>query len=378
MKKILIFSQSLDGGGAEAAITQIVKHLDKSRFEVSVVSETDNERYTDEIKQNSTYRSFIKKNTSGSFLREIINRIILKLYVTLPPKIVKRTYLKGKYDIEVAACEGLSTKIIASSQNKSSKKIAYVHTDFINNPWSVSVYNNDEKAEKSCYEKFDKIICVSQTIKDSFVKKYGMEEKIEVMYNIVDDEKIRRLSMEKSDFTAPQRPLFVLVGNFLPVKGYNRFVKAAAKLRDEGYDFSALIIGKDYQKEETEQLIKELDLQSTITLMDFKTNPFCYMKQADAFVCSSLAEGFSTAVSEAVILSLPVITTDCSGMSEIFGGLECGIICKNSEGGLYEALKKVLDKPDLLEEYKINSAKRSNFFSLEKRCDAVNAFYKSL
>ena len=161
-KKILFFSESLDGGGAETALNNIVKYLDKDAFDITVVSETDGERYTEEIKKNSRHKSFTHKSSSP--VKNSLNKVIIKGSLLLPPSAVKRLYIPGKYDIEVAACEGFSTKIIAGSQNKNSIKIAYVHTDFVNNPWSISVYKNEEE-EKSCYRKFDKIVCVSETIR---------------------------------------------------------------------------------------------------------------------------------------------------------------------------------------------------------------------
>lgn len=374
-KKILFFSESLDGGGAETALNNIVKHLDKNAFDITVVSETDGERFTEEIKQNSRYKAFTHK--SGSAIKNVFNKIIVKCSLILPPTAVKRLYMPGSYDIEVAACEGFSTKIIAKSQNKNSVKIAYVHTDFVNNPWSVSVYKN-EAEEKSCYQKFDKIVCVSETIRDSFIKKYGLSEKTCIIHNITDDKRIKRLKEEPVDFSCIDRPLFVLVGNYLPVKGYDRLMKAAAKLKDEGYKFSCLIMGKAYQKEPLEKLCDELNLKSVFTLMDFQTNPYKYMNLADAYICSSLAEGYSTAVTEAIIAGLPVITTECSGMREIFGNLECGIICENSENGIYAALKKVLNKPELLQKYKQNAIARAEFFSLKNSVKIINDFYKDL
>lgn len=374
-KKILFFSESLDGGGAETALNNIVKYLDKDAFDITVVSETDGERFTEEIKKNSRHKSFTHKSSSP--VKSSLNKVIIKGSLLLPPSAVKRLYIPGKYDIEVATCEGFSTKIIAGSQNKNSIKIAYVHTDFVNNPWSISVYKNEEE-EKSCYRKFDKIVCVSETIRESFIKKYGLAEKTCVIHNITDDERIKKLGEEPADFTPKHRPLFVLVGNYLPVKGYDRLMMACARLKNDGYKFSVLIMGKAYQKEPTQKLCDELDLNDMFTLADFQTNPYKYMNSADAYICSSLAEGYSTAVTEAIISGLPVITTECSGMREIFGNLECGIICENSEDGLYFALKKVLDKPELLQKYRQNAAKRAEFFSIENSVKTINDFYKSL
>ena len=53
-------------------------------------------------------------------------------------------------------------------------------------------------------------------------------------------------------------------------------------------------------------------------LLDFKKNPYKYMKNTDIFVLSSLSEGFPNVVAEAMSLGLPIIATNCrSGPAEI-------------------------------------------------------------
>ena len=59
-----------------------------------------------------------------------------------------------------------------------------------------------------------------------------------------------------------------------------------------------------------EQIIKEEQIEDTVTLWGFQTNPYKYMSKCDLFVCSSIVEGYSTAVTEALILD-SIITTNC-------------------------------------------------------------------
>lgn len=72
------------------------------------------------------------------------------------------------------------------------------------------------------------------------------------------------------------------------------------------------------------------------------------MAASDLYVCPSYVEGFSTVVSEAVILGLPVVTTECSGMKEILGESEYGLITENTEEALYEGMKKILSDKKML------------------------------
>lgn len=375
-KRILFFIESLDGGGAEGTLENIVACLDKSKFDVTVVSETDKESRTERVAAMSRYHCFGHKNVKNSLPREVINRIIFKFSASGPPSLVRKILVRGRYDIEVACCEGYSAKLIGGSTDKKSKKVAWIHTDFINNPWSRDVHGSPE-AERKCYEKFDSIICVSQTIRDAFVQVYGFEDKVKIIHNIVDNRRIISMGNEPLDFRHSGL-LFVMAGSFLPVKGYERAARIFGRLRDDGFDFSVIIMGIGYERDKVEKIIDELKLHDRITLMDYQANPYKYMKAADAYVCSSYAEGYSTTVSESVILGRPVITTECSGMREIFGDKECGIICENSDEGLYEALKKVLSSPELLAEFEKEAQQRSPAFNKELLAADVENYFEAL
>ncbi len=375
MKNILFFMETVDFGGAETVFTNIIKNINKSKFCIKVVTERDHELFTDEIKAAVPYDCFIK--TERSAVRDFWNKIVIKLSLVLSEKNIRKYFIRGNYDVEVAFCEGYSTKIIGNSGKKNCKKIAWVHTDVIKNPWSEKIFGSAEE-EKKCYEKFDAIVCVAETMKESFIKKYGMAEKVHVLYNPLDFESVIKKSAEKTDFKFGDGMKFVLAGTFIKIKGFDRFVKVCKRLKDDGELFSALIMGDGEEKENIKKIIAETNLGDTVKILDFQTNPYKYIAHSDVYVCSSYAEGYSTAVSESVALNVPVITTECSGMREIFGENECGIICENSEDGLYNAMKKVLNDPSLLKKFSAEEKKRANDFSLKKRMKAIEDFIESV
>lgn len=375
MKNILFFMETVDFGGAETVFTNIIKNINKSKFCIKVVTERDHELFTDKIKAAVPYDCFIK--TERSAVRDFWNKIVIKLSLVLSERNIRKYFIRGNYDVEVAFCEGYSTKIIGNSGKRNCKKIAWVHTDVIKNPWSEKIFGSAEE-EKKCYEKFDAIVCVAETMKESFVKKYGMAEKVHVLYNPLDFESVIKKSAEKTDFKFGDGMKFVLAGTFIKIKGFDRFVKVCKRLKDDGENFSALIMGDGEEKENIKKIIAETNLGDTVKILDFQTNPYKYIAHSDVYVCSSYAEGYSTAVSESVALNVPVITTECSGMREIFGENECGIICENSEDGLYNAMKKVLNDPSLLKKFSTEEKKRANDFSLKKRMKAIEDFIESV
>ena len=95
-------------------------------------------------------------------------------------------------------------------------------------------------------------------------------------------------------------------------------------------------------KDTYQKFIDDNKLNDCVELTGFIDNPYPLLKKADLFVCSSLTEGFSTVVSEAIFLGTPVLTTDCAGMKDILGDSEFGLIVENNENGLYEGLKQLL------------------------------------
>ena len=377
MKSILFLIECLDQGGAETIITNIVSNLSPEKFKTTVFSKTDNEFYTETIKQYAKHKSFAHQGENFSKARCFINKFFAKLAIEASPNFVRRLMIRGRYDVEIAFCEGYSTKIIGNSGKRNCKKIAWVHTDVINYPWSEAVFGSAEE-EKKCYENFDAIICVSQTMREAFRTKYGMDEKLHVLYNPIDFNKVIEKSKEEPDFELGNGMKFVLAGSFKKVKAYDRFVSVCQKLKEDGYEFSVLIMGSGFEKNNIRKAVRDNHLDDYIKIASFQSNPYKYIAHSDVFVCASYAEGYSTAVSEAVALSVPVITTECSGMREIFGENECGIICENSEDGLYSAMKKVLENPSLLEKFSAEEKKRANDFSLQKRVKAIEDFLESV
>lgn len=98
--------------------------------------------------------------------------------------------------------------------------------------------------------------------------------------------------------------------------------------------------------------------------MGYRDNPYKYVANCDLYVCSSRREGFSTAVTESLIVGTPVISTDCSGAKEMLGeNNEYGLVVENNEVALYKGLKYILDTPQWINHYKKKAAERGKYFN---------------
>lgn len=366
-KKIMFMINSLYGGGAEKVIQTILNNLDTSKYEITLYSmhreKIDRQCY----KSAFDYKVIFDDCKSNNKFIKIFNTLFYKvkgfIFNNCSSKVFYKLFIHEKYDVEIAFIEGESTKIIAGSSNKNSKKLAWVHIDLLSNPWTSFLYK-DVIDEKNHYEKYDKIICVSSSVKESFIKKYKIADNVIVLHNPFDKKEI----LDKSNFDCDLKNndfKMISVGRLEPQKGYDRLINIAAKLKSDGFKFKIYILGDGSLKSLLINTISEYELQDYVELLGFKENPYCYMKNCDLFVCSSRSEGYSTVIAEAIIIGMPIVSTDCAGIHELFGKYDCGLISKNNEEDLYQKLYEVLSDKSILSFYSSQSKLRGKEFSLE-------------
>lgn len=380
-RKILFLVETLSGGGAEKVLSTLAKHIDKSKFDITVCSILNCGVYIDEISSSVTYQYLLPDpSTLKSRISRFWYRLRYKLiYSWLPPKIVYNLFLPKGYDVEIAFVEGTSTRIISGSTNKSSKKIAWMHTDMRNNDYALDAFMRKKSRMKRAYSKFDHIVGVSKVaslslnmlLKSNFVTK--------VLYNPIDCDEIRSKAIESVNVPAKRSEIIRIcsVGRIVGQKAFDRLIRIAYRLKREGHRFEIWIIGTGILYYELKKLIVELSLTEEVSLLGFQSNPYSFMAKSDLFVCSSIAEGYSTAVTEALILGLPVITTDCSGMKELLGEKnEYGMVTENSEDALYEAVSKVFEG-DYLNQLKTKAERRKDSFKLESFMQPIEALLES-
>ena len=243
---------------------------------------------------------------------------------------------------EVAYLEGPPAKIISGSRNKKTKKVAWIHIELNSEQEFTEGFKNRKDAVES-YKQFDRIVCVSNTVKEQFQKISGIEENIIVKYNTNETEKIVKLSSEQcSDIKYHDGiPTLCSVAKIEHTKGYDRLINIHKKLWDEGFKHRVYVIGIGKDKEKLEQRIKEMGMEDSFQFIGFRDNPYKYMSKCDLYVCSSRREGFSTAVTEALVIGTPVVSTKCSGATELLGeNNEFGIVVENSEEGIYYGHKR--------------------------------------
>lgn len=370
MKKILFFIPNLMHGGAEKVLVNLVNNLDRDKYDITLQTIFDvgvNKQY---LNKDIKYKYVFKKLFRGS-------TTIFKIF---SPKFLYKYIIKDKYDIVISYLEGPTARIISGCPYNS-KKVSWIHIE-MNDEQKFALGFRDGDEARKCYSKFDEIICVSNTVKQIFLETSKLNEsKVEVLYNTNETDQILEKSKDAVVDIAFDKDTVNIcsVGKITGTKGYDRLARVHKKLIDEGLNHHIYILGIGEDEDKINKYIKENNLQDTYTLLGFRDNPYKYVAKCDLFVCSSLREGFSTAVTESLVVGTPVVSTLCSGAQELLGyNNEYGLVVENSEDGIYNGMKKLLEDRELLAYYKEKACERGSFFSKEKTVRAVEETIDSL
>lgn len=371
MKKILFLIPTLSHGGAERVLVNLVNGIDKSKFDIELITLFDFGVNKEYLNEDIKYSYIWKKPIKG-------NSILFKL---IPPRLLYKTIIKEKYDIIISYLEGSTTRIISGCDDPKVKKICWVHIELNSRHLYKTGFNSFEAATSS-YDKFDKIVFVSQSVKLAFEKSAGKQfPNATVIYNTNDTDRILRDSEEEiTDVVFNKEEINICsVAKVIPTKGFDRLAMAHKRLIDEGIKHHIYIIGEGEQKKKIEEYLQKENIDHTFTFLGFKKNPYKYISKCDAYVCSSRREGFSTAVTEAMILGKPVVSTCCSGAYELLGqNNEFGIVVENSLEGIYEGLKKILLDSQLRIYYANASKERSKIFSKKNTIKSVENMFMEI
>lgn len=375
-KKILILIESLNVGGAEKALLSLLRLIDYSRYDVTLLLISYSGGFIGELKniKEVTVKWYIKPSSSN-FL-SFINALKIKaIYKWLPGKIVGNYFCKG-YDVAIAYCEGNLTKWVGASSLKIGK-IAWVHTDMISNDWPVATgVFPDKDSEDRAYSKFNAIVCVSNYVAD------GMRHRIDssnicTIYNILDPEIIVK-SKSEIELVKKHKLNLVSVGRLEYVKGYDLLVDAIDELVNKRHiDVLVSIVGDGSQGGHLKQKVSNLGLSENVIFIGAQSNPYPYMLHADAFICSSRHDGFNIAILEAMKLGKPIVSTSCIGPQEILDWGKNGILCEISAHSIADGIEKLLSK-DALQYYAHRAQIRSLDFNPDRQMSLIENLLDSL
>ncbi|MBQ6477582.1 MAG: glycosyltransferase [Bacilli bacterium] len=355
-KKLLFTSYSLDLGGIEKALVNLLNIINYDKYEVTLVLEKKEGIFLDEINPNVKVEELKVSNIHNTLIRKAIN---------FTRKFLFKLKYHNKYDF--SCCY--------ATYSYSSAKIAQIASTnssiFIHGNYNDMYPNKDEFYEffnSRNISNFRKIIFVSNESKDAFSTRYPeLKDKFLVLNNFIDTDEIITKSKEEIDIEKPTGTLLVFIGR---LDDQSKKVFRQINLVKNIPDINLWIIGEGPDRSKYEDKVQEEKLTSRIKFLGQKKNPYPYMNKADYIILTSDYEGFPVTYLEAITLNKDIITTIPTS-DDLIDIRNYGHVISKDEDKMIEEVKDIIKSKSTVEKIDFNKKQKERIKQLEELFDEV-------
>ena len=357
-KKILFTAQNFYIGGVQTSLINLLKFLsEEQEYDIDLFTFAKGEllsQIPDSV--NVFYADKVLGLASTPFMNVLAKKnpvnILLRVFLIIFTKLVgsdrfyrwalSRQQKFSGYDVAVSYFDDVpgclfnkGANLFVSDFVKCKERVAWVHNDPIKSGYS----------REHCYriyKNFDKIICVSQAVKENLIKMLPeYEDKMSVCYNRVPKNEIEKAAQEYVPFNSDKFNIVTVCRIDNKQKRINEIVRLCRRLKDENINnFTWRIVGDGPDLKENISLSQELGVSDVLEFSGQKVNPYPYIKHSDLFALYSAYEGYPMVVEEARVFNKFIITTNYAAAKEQISP-DCGVVC-DSDDAFFEALKDIL------------------------------------
>ncbi len=324
----------MGGGGVEKNLIIISEFLSKKYNDLYVCTCSKNFK--------TKFNKNIKFITTNSDLN---NKVSLRFQYLISLYLLIKFLIKNKNSVVLAfqaniyciiLCKFLGVKIIVRSNSSPSG-------------WYHSIL------KKIIYKKIismaDAIIVNSKDFKKEMENKFKI--KVHCIYNPLNFKEIIKLSKKKlinNIFNDKKSLKLINIGRFTDQKDQITILKAVKLLKNK-INFKLLIMGRGIEKNNLKTYVLKNNLNKEVKILNFQSNPYNLLKEADIFILSSKYEGLPNVLLEAAVLKKFIISTKCpTGPKEIL---------QNGKGGIFFKVGDYVDLSNKIEFY-FNNKKKLN------------------
>lgn len=319
MKKIFFIINSYSsGGGSQSLLTMIVNHLNPEKYEIGIM----------EIIHYTIKKEPVNKNIRiypYYTLADAPDRKSRMYYVYHEWNKVIEQYIPQDYDLYVSFNYLKPSFLLPPGK----KCIAWIHGDVYD--LAGEDKTEERQLQSMAFYKANKIVTISdittQSVKDLFPEH---ERKIEIIYNGVNAEEVRKKSLEQADIKL-EHPAIMAIGRLDKNKNPLRMLEIFRNLHDRLPEAHLYYLGYgDLDKDVIKQSIK-YKIGNNVHLLGYYDNPFPIIVQCDAVGMFSIAEGFPMALLESVALEKPFVSSVVGGARILAGIRQCGRVIETNE-----------------------------------------------
>ncbi len=321
---ITFLASTLQVGGAENILEDLIRHLDRDRFFVSVLC----------LKGMGAMGREIHEIGVEVHDRLMMNkrdfRIVIRLTRYLRKSGVDALILLNHDD-------AMFWGKICGRLAHVAAIIVWVHSEAIaGGGWLVRTIN------RLSINLVDRIIAISRHHRDGIMSQHAnlSPGRLEVIYNGIDMRRFSDLERSRDSLMASlgitgYRFRVGTVARLCPEKSLNVLIHAASRVIDEEEGVVFLIIGDGKERAHLEELAADLNLKEHVRFLGERRDIPEILRCLDIAVLSSREEVFPLFLLEAMASGLPVVSTRVGSIDEIVVDGETGLLV---ESGDHEAL----------------------------------------
>ncbi|MGI8827396.1 MAG: glycosyltransferase [Chloroflexota bacterium] len=338
MISILFLIRSLERGGAERQLIELVKGLDKTRFRVAVVTFYDGGSLRPELERVPDIEVFSLHKASRWDLIAILPRLY-RLTRTFNPRVI-HGYMGVANHLAVPLGKLVGARVVWGVRASTMDASEYDWTFTWLSRLSIFL------------ARYPDVIMVNSTAAKETIVRETAAQRVVMVPNGIDTDTHRRMCEAgrrvRSEWgIAPNVQLVGLVARLEPMKDHPTFLRAAAELHGERSDVRFVCVGDGpaVYADKMRELAGSLGLSSTLRWAGARTDMPAVYSALDVAVSSSCyGEGFSNATAEAMACEVPCVVTDVGESAAIVGDRRQVVPIKDS-GALASAVGRLLGMP---------------------------------
>lgn len=337
---LLCCSGSLEGGGSERQLWQLVCKLPRPQFDLGVYLLYRKGLFLDQLPQEMRVDDFWSHHSVRDFRWP---GSIHAAQVRHLAQIVDQGRIQVVYDrtfhmtlVTAPACKRAGVPRVSVIVSPPSQDFVRAGERFA---WLK------HRRLRAAYSDPNSVaVAVSGAVADDAAEFYGIDrEAIVVVPSPIDLDSVR----EKSGVETPLSkgvPIFCVVGRLSSEKGQKLAIDAFAIVVKEHSDARLRLIGDGPDRDLLQRHAAALGIDGRVEFLGFQQNPYPAIAAATALVIPSEYEGLPNVALEAMALRTPVIATRCSGaVIELLGRGERGVLVETGNAdGLARAMLQIL------------------------------------
>jgi glycosyltransferase involved in cell wall biosynthesis len=357
--RVAMLIDTLRPAGAEKQLVTVATGLDRRRFEPRVVCLTETGPYEDALRTAGVPVTLIGKRhkLGGLALRR------LRAFLRRERPHVLHTWMFTCNLYGRLAARGLAVATLASEVAADvTKSAARLTIDRWLAPSTDAFYVNSSVVarfyHRRCGIPLEKLVVIPNGVR------------------VPDMAPVARAALGVPD------DAFVLsgAGRLSPEKGFDRVIEALATPALRGRHVVLLIAGEGPSRAALEAQAVARGVAARVHLLGHRADLPGVLRATDAFVLSSLHEGMSNVLMEAMALGLPCVSTPVGGVDELLRHGESGLVVAAAEAApIAAAVAQLMDDPELAR--RLGAAARERMareFSLAANVRRFETLYEAL